>query len=345
MADVSVSLNSVIEAKKHCGNAQKTMQDAVAYLKKELITALEGWKDERSKEFEAIVNQCMTALKQPMAELKKCDVFLAQLGKIIADYESISFSKGALEYSSQPGSNGGSAGASTVQSSAGGDTAIEASVNRASQSKPRNLTATQYGFEPMAINGERCMMYNKPAETVRGLIGRQGQNSRNMRGTCGLCQCVNILRLAGVSDVTEDDVINVAMSCTGSTADGLCIYSPSPGRRGGTSAYARQEIMGRYNLQTDILPIGEDRSQAVSQLAQQVSTGHGVIISVDAGIFWNNANYLGGGHAVSLISVSQAGDRFVYCDTGNGRVGVVSASDLEVALTGRPANVTRNIIR
>lgn len=189
------------------------------------------------------------------------------------------------------------------------------------------------------------MMYNKPMDTAQTLIRNQGQNSRNMSGTCGLCQCANTLRLAGVTDVTEDDVINVALSCSENTRESLDIDNPDPDERGGTTVAGRREILSRYNLQTDVYQIPSDRNEAVSHLAQQVSSGHGVIISADAGVLWNDSRYLGGGHAVSLISVSESGDRFIYSDTGTGRIGVISANRLGQALTGRPANVTRGIIR
>ena len=195
------------------------------------------------------------------------------------------------------------------------------------------------------VNGQQYMMYNKPLDTAQTLIINQGQNTRNMSGTCGLCQCVNTLRLAGVSNVTEDDVINVALSCSKSTREGLDINNPDPDERGGTTVAGRREILNCYNLQTDVYQIPSDRSEAVSHFARQVSSGHGVIISADAGVLWNDVRYLGGGHAVSLISVSKSGDTFIYSDTGTGRIGVISANRLGQALTGRPANVTRSIIR
>ena len=195
------------------------------------------------------------------------------------------------------------------------------------------------------IGGQECMMYNKPIDTAQTLIRNQGQNSKNMSGTCGLCQCVNTLRLAGVSNVTEDDVINVALSCSKNTREGLDIYNPDPDERGGTTVAGRREILSRYNLQTDIYQIPSNRNKAVSYLAQRVSSGHGVIISVDAGVLWNDSRYLGGGHAVSLISVSASGDRFIYSDTGTGQIEVISANRLGQALTGRPANITKSIIR
>lgn len=154
-----------------------------------------------------------------------------------------------------------------------------------------------------------------------------------------------MLRLAGVEGVSEDDMINTALSCSHSTRSILDVGNSDPNERGGTTAYGRQEIMGKYGLSTDIYPIPTSKQEAVSHLSNKISTGHGVIVSVDAGVLWNDYNYLGSGHAISLISVSDSGDRFIYSDTGTGQVGEISASRLSKALTGRPANITRNIIR
>lgn len=188
------------------------------------------------------------------------------------------------------------------------------------------------------------MMYNQPLDTAKSLIKNQGQNSRNMFGTCGLCQCANILRLAGVTDVTEDDVINVALSSSPEVVRQLEMDNPDPNYRGGTSTAGRQEIMDRYNLQTEVYHILSNREMSVAGLGERVASGHGVIVSVEAGVLWNDPD-VQGGHAISLISVSESGDRFVYSDTGTGRIGVISATRLGQALTGRPANVTRSIIR
>ncbi len=213
------------------------------------------------------------------------------------------------------------------------------------QSNPRNLSNTQYGFEPIKIWGQTYVMYNKPLETARILIRKQGKNSREMCGTCGICQCANILHMAGVTDVTEDDLINEALCCSKLTMIGLDIDNSDPDNRGGTSASGRREILSRFNLETYTYSITNNRDTAISYFAQQISSGHGVIVTVDAGLFWKDTNLSEQGHAISLISVSESGDSFIYCDTGTGSIDVISATRLSEVLTGRPANITTNIIR
>lgn len=215
----------------------------------------------------------------------------------------------------------------------------------AANAVPRTLNATQHGYKTHNINGQGVMMYNSPIETAKTLIAKQGNNQRDMGGTCGLCQCANILRLAGI-EVSEDDVINIAIACGGRTAKDLEMENTNPDMRGGTSSGARQEILERFHLMTYIQPISAvDRQSTVGKFANAVSTGHGVIVSVDAGILWNIPSAIGGAHAISLLSVSDRGDMFIYQDTAYGRLGVISAIDLSRALTGNPANITCDVIR
>ena len=54
---------------------------------------------------------------------------------------------------------------------------------------------------------------------------------------------------------------------------------------------------------------------------------------------------MSGGHAISLLSVTEDGSTFIYSDTGRGEINTISANDLATALSGRPANITTNIIR
>ena len=218
-------------------------------------------------------------------------------------------------------------------------------IRQAGANQFQPLAATKYGFETMVVNGQVCKMYNKPYETAKTLIRDQGQNSRNMYGTCGLCQCVNQLRMAGLTNVTEDDVINVALGCSGNVRRSLDINNADPCERGGTTANGRREILSKFNLDVVNVPVSPNRSTTVNTLGNAVATGHGVIVSVDAGVLWNDPRYLNGGHAISLISVSQSGDTFIYSDTGTGQIGTISAATLGRALTGRPANVTKHVIR
>ena len=91
------------------------------------------------------------------------------------------------------------------------------------------------------------------------------------------------------------------------------------------------------------MDMSSDPALNVGRLAESVRTGHGVAVSVDVEQLWQNGQQ--GGHAITLLSVSEDGNTFIYNDTGAGVLGTISSHDLGEALTGRPANVTVNIIR
>lgn len=344
MPEVSVDAGALKKAKKLCTDAEEEIKNTLSSLNSKVSSLLSEWDDQKAKEFEKIVFECLVSLKQPLNDLQKCDLYLSRLASLVAEYENVSFSAPSpgieLSASSQ-------SGASANPADESGESPIDsnASIEQVLYAVPRNLQQTQYGFEPLMINGQRIFMYNKPLDTARNLIRRQGHNTKEMFGTCGLCQCANLLRLAGITDVTEENVIDIALSCSPNTSEGLDRNNPNPNLRGGTNVASRREILSRFNLPTEVYSISSDRNESVSYLGQQVASGHGVIISVDAGVLWNDPRYLGGGHAVSLISVSESGDTFIYSDTGSGRIGVISENDLGQALTGRPANITSNIIR
>lgn len=214
-------------------------------------------------------------------------------------------------------------------------------------SSPRALSATQYGFQAQIINGQELRVYDDPVGTNSLLIQQQGHQQGNsqydMEGTCGLCQCANLLTMSGVQGSTEDSIISAAMHSSDDVLVMMEMFSPYSEERGGTTVQNRQEILSRCGLPTYSMPMSANREENTQRLSEAIRTGHGVIVSVDVAHLWRNGQ--SGGHAISLISVSEDGNTFIYNDTGRGTMGTISATDLGYALTGRPANVTTNIIR
>lgn len=208
---------------------------------------------------------------------------------------------------------------------------------------PRSLAATRYGFMTQTINGTEMRVYDDPIGTNSLLIQQQGTSHYDMEGTCGLCQCSNLLTMAGVQGSNEDAVISAAMHGSDDVLDCMELFNSATEERGGTTVRGRQEILSSCGLPTYCLPVGFNRSDTTQRLSEAIRTGHGVIVSVDVAYLWRNGQ--SGGHAISLISVSEDGNTFIYNDTGSGRMGTISSNDLGRALTGRPANVTTNIIR
>lgn len=207
----------------------------------------------------------------------------------------------------------------------------------------RALNSTRYGFSMQTINGQQMSVYDDPIGTNSLLIQQQGNSTYDMEGTCGLCQCSNLLTMAGIQGSSEDSVISAAMHSSDDVLNCLDLFSSSADERGGTTVQGRQEILSHCGLATYSLPVSYDRQETTQRLSDEIRTGHGVIVSVDVARLWRNGQ--SGGHAITLISVSEDGSTFIYNDTGSGQMGTISATDLGLALTGRPANVTTNIIR
>ena len=206
----------------------------------------------------------------------------------------------------------------------------------------RDLVKTKYGFQNISFNGKEMCVYDDPIGTHSLLIKEQGNSNYRMCGTCGLCQSANIMTMAGVP-TTENDIISIALHSSDGVLHSMELFEEDPDERGGTTVNNRKEILESQGIPITNHPINIDRARTVRQLASAVASGHGVILSVDVERLWRNGQ--SGGHAISLLSVSRDGSTFIYSDTGAGEINTISAADLAAALTGRPANITTNIIR
>ena len=69
----------------------------------------------------------------------------------------------------------------------------------------------------------------------------------------------------------------------------------------------------------------------------------GAVNAGAAGRLWKIGH--GGGHAISLISVTGDGSKFVYNDTGAGVMKAITADELSKCLIPARINVTKNIVR
>ena len=200
---------------------------------------------------------------------------------------------------------------------------------------PRNLPVTQQQWQ---TDADGSMTYNMPAQTGGLLDADQGKVDGYL-GTCGLCSCVNVIRLSGAG-IEEASMVDFA------SKNGLCMSGgKNPELRGGTSPQSRQQILKSYGIDSFCC------RQSVSGIARYVSEGRGVIISVDAGALWYDQPD-NGMHAVTVTSVRK--DRegrikgFFICDSGTGGKDgsrYISAEKMKNSLSFNQMNVTSNIIR
>lgn len=221
------------------------------------------------------------------------------------------------------------------------------------RSTPRDLAVTQYSFKK-DNNGEE--IYDSPLELSKYLYAEQGTADPRFLGTCGLCSCANILRLAGVN-ATEKEMIEYASHTRveGGFFKHLCTVNRlDANKSGGTTPNQRQKILEHYGIRSSIIPVKQDSNgyasyEAINELGQYVADGRGVIIDVDAGAFYNDLRMNGCGHAVTLTSVTKNkyGDisGFYIADSNRGTVFYPAWRIREAIRPFVGVNVTNQIIR
>lgn len=219
---------------------------------------------------------------------------------------------------------------------------------------PRDLAVTQFGFTK---DSDGNMVYDSPTEMNQYLYKAQGNANSAFQGTCGLCSCANILRLSGVNADEAEMIAYASQTRDPNSFNGmLCAtgYSDS-GLNGGTSPKGRQQILNHFGIDSGVFPIahtpdGTIADSNISQIADHVSAGRGVILSVHADVLWDDAAFgVDDYHAVTVTSVKKnsAGDvlGFYICDSANGGTTYYPADKVKRSLTGSPMNVTYPIIR
>lgn len=218
---------------------------------------------------------------------------------------------------------------------------------------PRDLPVSQYGFN-FDIEGNQ--IYDSPMEINDYLYKKQGSAKWNFQGTCGLCSCVNILRLAGVY-ADEEQMINFASTTMApNSQEKLCETGHiNPGRNGGTNPEGRKCILEHFGINSGLFNVDMDNSGGATQgtmdmISDMVSSGKGVILSVHSDVLWHDAPYgIKDYHAVTITSVKKdsVGNilGFYVCDSAKGGTKFYSNDRLRRSLTGARMNVTYQIIR
>lgn len=217
---------------------------------------------------------------------------------------------------------------------------------------PRDLTTSQFGF---VKDSDGNLVYDSPIETNAILYTTQGSANADFQGTCGLCSCANLLRLSGVN-MSEADMIAYASNTDSATLGKLCSTGyDDPGMNGGTGPKDRQQILDHFGISCGVFKLsrtadGKIDSSNLTQIADSVSAGKGVILSVHADMLWDDAPFgIDDYHAVTVTSVKKdsAGNilGFYICDSAKGGTTYYSADKVQRCLTGAPMNITHQIIR
>lgn len=210
--------------------------------------------------------------------------------------------------------------------------------------KPRNLSKSEHSVKKDK-NG--VLTYNSPIEMGKYLYSEQGSADKDFQGTCGLCSCANILRLAGVN-VGEKKAIKVA------SKKALCsVGSPFSYLNGATSPRDRQKILGNFGIKSSLRAVymdekGVAHKDMIKEIAGYIESGKGVIASVHAEYFYYGIESSSDYHAVTVTSFTknELGEitGFFVADSNFG-TSFYQAEVFQKALTGNDLNVTDVIIR
>lgn len=240
----------------------------------------------------------------------------------------------------------------TYEVTANLDTDMRDDSLRPTRKSPRDLPSTQYSFSKTSTGME---IYDSPLEVDKYLYSKQGSAYDNFKGTCGLCSCANILRLAGV-DIGEKEIIDYAANMQGGMFSAkLCTVNPfNPAASGGTTPKQRQQILDYFGISSSIWNVKTDTNgrtsiDTINDIGKWVSEGRGVIVDVDAGLFYNSPKNYGKGHAVTITSVekNKYGDvtAFYILDSNQGTVKYNAWEIQEMLRSFVGINVTSQIIR
>ncbi|MBO7196016.1 MAG: hypothetical protein J6V80_01650 [Clostridia bacterium] len=93
-SEVSVELGAIATAIKKCQTVQYGLKHEATQMVEKCNSLGSDWNDEKYKELCRIVQDCSAALKAPISELQRCEVYLNKLHQAIMEYESISLSSG-----------------------------------------------------------------------------------------------------------------------------------------------------------------------------------------------------------------------------------------------------------
>lgn len=215
--------------------------------------------------------------------------------------------------------------------------------------QPRSLSFTGQSWTE---SSDGTLIYNAPTETGKKLDFHQGKAeitdpksgiTQKYWGTCGLVSCENIIRLAGLP-VSEETMVLHAVN------NSLCTSNTFPESNGGTCAESRKKLLEYYGIPS------HTEQQSVQTIADAVSSGHGVIASVHAGMLYYNRRVCGLNdlHAITVTSVKKDKQGnilgFYVCDSNEFNRGgtgseFYSTATFEAALSMKKCNITDTIIR
>ena len=174
-------------------------------------------------------------------------------------------------------------------------------------------------------NCANAITHGNPFELSRIMDHQQGDTDLRVRGNCGIVSARNLIAMNGVN-ISERNLTKYASEA------GLCENDKRlpPSERGGTKSSERQELLEIFGVKTEKW-MATDSGTTLDKIADALDRGHGGILSLNAGILYDNpkmsaVNAEGkpmSNHVVTLLSAVRDGATnevkgFYICDSGTG---------------------------
>lgn len=133
MSEISVESRAIVAALRACLDAQKALSAEASSLARKCADLAPLWRDDKFREFDRMLQNCVRDLQRPVSDLQRGQVFLQKLLDSVNEYESVRLS------------SGGSGGGADFQRRGGGN--IFANIFR----KDKNINKALKGVEHRPI--------------------------------------------------------------------------------------------------------------------------------------------------------------------------------------------------
>lgn len=91
MAEATVSSAIVGKSIEACNKSIEALNKTAGTLQRRYMDAGAGWKDRQYSQLGGIIQECQSALNQPVTQLNDCIKSLQDLLKAIVEYQQVSF--------------------------------------------------------------------------------------------------------------------------------------------------------------------------------------------------------------------------------------------------------------
>jgi len=187
-----------------------------------------------------------------------------------------------------------------VEYSGEGIDTVQSSVGYTLGASVENLSLLDFSKpEKGLVDGTATLVYGYPKRNELDYM--QGDAVRGYEGTCALTSIANLLTQAQ-RPTTEAQVVQIAINNSWAVTD----QAKPAYQRGGSSYTDQQKILDNYGIRNDLLNGYNEHG-----IANLVRSGRGVILALNAGKLWSDADYTGNGAVNHAVTVTGA----VYGET------------------------------